>query len=184
MRKFPCNFGKPYLWGMKFIHTIIFGVLMAQAAVAQQPPAVSKTAFPDSALLQPLFALDGQETTAGSVLEANKGQTVLLYIWATWCPDCLKGFPELYAFQQANPDVRTVYFSLDREEQQWRDGIQKFNLKGEHYWFKTGWKNAFTNAIDLNWIPRYLIIAPDGRIAKYYAVKADDPELQKTVNTL
>lgn len=169
---------------MKFIYSIVLSIVVAHWAWGQQPPAVSKTEFPDSALQQPLFGLDGEQTTAGAVLEANKGKTVLLYIWAMWCPDCLKGFPELQTFQKANPDVAVVYFSLDRQEQQWQDGIRKFKLKGEHYWFKTDWKNDFTNAIDLNWIPRYLIIAPDGQIAKYYAVKADDPALQEAVDAL
>lgn len=169
---------------MKFIHIFICCVFFAQFAFGQEAPAVSKTAFSEAALQQPLFTLDGQQTTAGSVLAANNGKTVLLYIWATWCPDCLKGFPELYAFQKANPDVHVVYFSLDREEQRWQDGVRKFKLEGEHYWFKTDWKNDFTTAIDLNWIPRYLIIAPDGKIAKYYAVKANDPALQEAVDAL
>lgn len=169
---------------MKLIHIFICCVCFAQFAFGQEAPAVSKTAFPEAALQQALFSLDGQQTTAGSVLAANKGKTILLYIWATWCPDCLKGFPELYAFQKANPDVETVYFSLDREEEQWQDGVRKFKLEGEHYWFKTDRKNDFTNAIDLNWIPRYLIIAPDGKIAKYYAVKANDPALQEAVDAL
>lgn len=169
---------------MKILQTIIFSLIIVQLAFAQEAPAISKTAFTKEALLQPLYGLDGDETSAGDILAAHQGKTVLLYIWAMWCPDCLKGFPELYAFQEANPDVPVVYFSLDREEQQWKNGIEKFKLSGVHYWFKTGWKNDFTNAIDLNWIPRYLIIAPDGSIAHYYSVKADDPALQQAVDAL
>jgi len=169
---------------MKANILILLGVILAHVATAQKAPAVSKTAFPDSALRQPLYALDGQQKTAGEILAAHKGKTVLLYIWAAWCPDCLKGFPELYALQKANPDLHTVYFSLDRQEEQWKNGIEKFKLQGEHYWFKTEWKNNFTNAIDLNWIPRYLIIGPDGHIKHYYAVKADDPALQEAIDAL
>ncbi|MFC3199833.1 TlpA family protein disulfide reductase [Parapedobacter deserti] len=169
---------------MRLFSAILFVACFVQFACGQEAPAVSKTEFTATALKQPLFALGGQQTTAKSVLEGNKRKTVLLYIWATWCPDCIDGFPALYAFQQANPDVHTVYFSLDREEQQWREGVEKFKLEGEHYWFKTGWKNDFTTAIDLNWIPRYLIISPDGKIARYYSVKADDPALQQAVDAL
>lgn len=165
-------------------YILLFSVLVAHMALAQQAPAVLKTEFTGAALQQPLFDLDGEQTAAGEILETYRGKTVLLYIWAMWCPDCLKGFPELKAFQAANPDVPVVYFSLDREEQRWKDGIKKFDLKGVHYWFKTDWKNDFTNAIDLNWIPRYLIIGPEGGIAHYYAVKADDPALQEAVDRL
>ena len=166
---------------MKVNFLLLLGVFFAQLSMAQEAPAVSKSVFPEAALKQVLYSLDGQQKAAGEILAANNGKTVLLYIWASWCPDCIKGFPELYALQKANPDLHTVYFSLDRQEQQWKDGIEKFHLKGEHYWFKTDWKNDFTNAIDLNWIPRYLIISPDGHIAKYYAIKASDPALQEAI---
>ena len=169
---------------MKNIVAIILGLFVSQLAFGQKAPEVMKTAFPDSALTQPLFDMEGLQTTTGAVLEAPKGKTVLLYIWAMWCPDCLEGFPALQAFQATNPDVEVVYFSLDREEQRWKDGIEKFQLTGDHYWFKTGWKNAFTNSIDLNWIPRYLIVDPQGGIATYYAVDASDPALQAAVDAL
>ncbi len=169
---------------MKMIYTTILAFFFANLAFGQQAPPTSKTTFPTTALEQPLFDLEDNQTTTGTVLEAHRGKTILLYIWAMWCPDCLEGFPELQAFQAANPDVPVVYFSLDREEKQWKDGIDKFKLEGDHYWFKTGWKNQFTDAIDLNWIPRYLVIDPDGGIATYYAVKADDPALQQAVDAL
>jgi len=73
---------------------------------------------------------------------------------------------------------------LDREEQRWIDGIAKYKLEGEHYWFKTGWKNAFTNYIDLNWIPRYMVIDLTGKIVMYYAITADDPEIQQTIDAI
>src|SRR3546814_18470834 len=113
---------------------LLLTILVAHVAVAQQAPAALKTEFTAEALQQPLFAPDGQQTPAGDVLEAYKGQTVLLYIWAKWCPDCLKGFPELKAFQAANPDVQVEYFSWDREEQRWKAGVRKFEPEGEPYW--------------------------------------------------
>lgn len=168
---------------MKTIQLFLLNLFAVITVVmGQEAPAVFKTVFADSSLTQSLFAPDGKQTTVGQVLEANRGKTVLLYVWATWCPDCIKGFPALYALQEANPDVHFLFLSLDREEQRWIDGLAKYQLKGEHYWFKTGWKNAFTNYIDLNWIPRYMVIDPKGKIAKYYAVKADDPAIQQAID--
>ena len=164
-----------------FIVTFLSTVTLVRG---QEAPAVSKTIFADSALAQPLFATDGSQTTVKQVLQANRGKTVLLYVWASWCPDCLKGFPALFELQKANPEVPVLFLSLDREEQRWIDGIAKHQLKGEHYWFKSGWKNAFTNYIDLNWIPRYMVIDPEGNIAKYYAVDAGDPAIQQAIDAL
>src|SRR3546814_11195094 len=111
---------------------LLLTILVAHVAVAQQAPAALKTEFTAEALQQPLFAPDGQQTTAGDVLEAYKGQTVLLYIWAMWCPDCLTGFPELKEFQAAHPDVPVVSFSLVGEEQRWKDGLEKLELDREN----------------------------------------------------
>ncbi|WP_262245065.1 TlpA family protein disulfide reductase [Parapedobacter soli] len=163
---------------------LFFTLLATHVAWAQKTPDVLKTEFTAEALQQPLLLPDGKQTTAGEVLGTYKGQTVMLYIWAAWCPDCLRGFPELKAFQAANPEVPVVYFSRDRTEKQWKDAIGKFDLQGDHYWFGSDAKNGFTAAIDLNWIPRYMIIDPNGGIAHYYAIHADDPALQQAVDKL
>lgn len=167
---------------MKRICIALITILTAHVALAQQAPEVLKTAFPETGLHESLVTPDGRETTTGDVLEAYKGKTFMLYVWAGWCPDCLKGFPELKAFQAANPDVPVVYFSRDRTEKQWRETMEKFDLQGDHYWFGSDKKNDFYTAIDLNWIPRYMIVAPDGSIAHYYAIHADDPALQEAVD--
>src|SRR5690606_8764577 len=107
-----CYAKKPYLCSMKINFLMLLSVFLVHVSMGQEAPATSKTDFSEAALQQSLFGLDGQQKTAGEILAANKGKTVLLYIWATWCPDCIKGFPELYALQKSNPDLHTLYFSL------------------------------------------------------------------------
>ena len=45
-------------------------------------------------------------------------------------------------------------------------------------------KNRFNNYIDLNWVPRFIVISQEGGIAKYYAISPDDPELELTIDRL
>lgn len=148
-------------------------------AFGQKLPETIKTEFDDQALSQVILTTEGDETTVGEILKAHEGDVVFLYLWATWCPDCIIGFPELKKVQKKYPEAKFVFFSLDRpgKEAIWKEGIQKYELEGEHYWFNTDWKNDFTNFIDLNWIPRYMIIGKDGKIAHYYAIHADSPEM-------
>ena len=54
----------------------------------------------------------------------------------------------------------------------------------ENYWFASGWKNDFNNYIDLNWIPRYMVIDQKSDIAKYYAISPEDPKIQATIDKL
>lgn len=54
---------------------------------------------------------DGQPTT----LSAFRGKTVLVNLWATWCPPCLKEMPALDALQSAlgGSDFAVVAVNID-----------------------------------------------------------------------
>ncbi|SMC32301.1 TlpA family protein disulfide reductase [Moheibacter sediminis] len=150
---------------------------------AQEVPTEMKTEFDATSLGQALQDLEGNKTTVGEVLGKYKGKTVFLDLWASWCPDCIKGLPKLKEVQAQYPDVVYLFLSLDRvgKEDAWKTAIDKYEIKGEHYWFNAEWKNAFTIYIGINWIPRYMLIDKEGKIAHYYAIHADDPQMMETL---
>jgi len=87
--------------------------------------------------------------------------------------------------KENNPEIEFVYFSLDRSHEQWKKGLEKYNIADqENYWFDEGWKNNFNNYIDLNWVPRFMVIDQNGAIANYYSINPKDPKLHKTLNSL
>jgi thiol-disulfide isomerase/thioredoxin len=63
---------------------------------------------PSEAFLGP----DGAQTT----LAAYRGEVVLVNLWATWCPPCVKEMPTLAALQRdfAGQKFRVVAISVDR----------------------------------------------------------------------
>lgn len=152
---------------------------------AQDVPEVLKTTFTPEVLQQKITATNGNKTTVAAILKEHQGKVLVIDFWASWCGDCIKALPGTHELKDKNPDVDFVYFSLDRAEDKWKKGIEKFNIEsGENYWFDQGWKNTFNNYIDLNWIPRFLIVDQKGKIAKYYAITPDDPAIQKTIDSL
>jgi len=52
---------------------------------------------------------------APMTLSAFRGQTLLVNLWATWCPPCLKEMPSLDALQAAlgSPDFAVVAVNID-----------------------------------------------------------------------
>lgn len=166
---------------MKSSVLVLLISLFVVNAYSQEAPTEVKTEFDEVSLNQPIFDRDGNQVTVGEVFEKYKGRTVLLDVWASWCPDCIKGLPKLKEVQAQYPDVVYLFFSLDRigKEEAWKNAIEKYDIKGEHYWFNTEWKNDFTNYIGINWIPRYMLIDKEGRIIHYYAVHADDPQMME-----
>ena len=164
---------------------IVLSFLFANFTIAQEVPKVLKTTFSKEALAQKVTNVSGKTITISKILEEHKGKILVLDLWASWCRDCLNAMPKAKELEEKNPDVNFVFLSLDRNLDAWKKGLEKHEMTSkENYWFSEGWKNNFNNYIDLNWIPRYLIINQKSGIAKYYAITPDDPEIQKTIDEL
>lgn len=152
---------------------------------AQEAPKILKTKFSPEALSQKITNIDGKKVDISEIFKKHSGQIILIDFWASWCKDCIQAISGIKALKEKNPDVDFIYFSLDRSEEKWRSGLKKFEIENsENYWFDEGWQNRFNKYIDLNWIPRFMVINQRGGIAQYYAIVPDDPEIQKTIDAL
>ena len=142
-----------------------------------------KNTFGEKALADKLVDVQGDTATFASVLEAHKGKTILIDMWATWCADCIKGMPDVHKLMQEYTTVDFVFISLDKSEGRWKRGIKKYELEqGDHYWATKGWKSDLFDDIELDWIPRYMVIGPDGKIKLFRAIKASDKNIRKHLN--
>lgn len=166
------------IFAAALLSTSVFGF-------SQDAPKVNKTAFTKDVLEQKITSTDGKKLSVAEILDRHKGKIVVIDFWASWCQDCLKALPQTVELKKDNPGVDFIYFSLDRSLQQWKNGIEKHDAAAnENYWFDEGWKNKFNTYVDLNWIPRFLVIDQTGAIAKYYSVSPADPELLTTLKNL
>lgn len=139
------------------------------------------TQFSEEALNDTFITLEENNTTFKDILSTHKGKTILIDLWATWCKDCIVGMPKIKALQNEFKDVVFVFLSLDKNEKAWKRGIKKYNLTGEHYFIQSGWDGVFCDFINLNWIPRYMVINKAGNIELFKAVKADDDKLIQAI---
>jgi len=122
-----------------------------------------KTEFSQEALSEYLLATDGSQVAFQDIINKHKGKTVVIEVWASWCGDCIKAMPKIKELQANNPDVDYLFIAMDRTVENWKIGILKHELKGEHYMANDQMKGVFGKAIDLNWIPRYIIIDKTGK---------------------
>ncbi len=134
--------------------------------------------FPKKALNDTFLTLEGEELPFSKILNRYKGKTILIDVWAGWCKDCVGGLPKVKKLQDKYKDVIFVFLSLDKTPQSWKNAIQTLDIKGEHYYIQSGWKGAFCSGIELDWIPRYMIVNPEGKITLYKAITADDKNLK------
>jgi thiol-disulfide isomerase/thioredoxin len=139
------------------------------------------TAFSSKALNDVFVTLGSDSIQFKKILKKHKGKKILIDVWASWCKDCIVSLPKLKQLQNEYTDVVFVFLSLDKGTESWRRGIEKFKLKGEHYFMQSGWNGNFGDFLRLNWIPRYLVVNEKGTITLFKATKATDTKITEAL---
>jgi thiol-disulfide isomerase/thioredoxin len=160
----------------KLLAVLALGLFSCTAQTNQEISAKAKA--------EKMTALDGKVITFGDVLERHKGKTVLIEVWASWCGDCVKAMPKLKETQAQFPDVDYVFISMDKTDEKWVQGIEKHELKGDHYWVPEGMKGSFGQSINLDWIPRYIIVDAQGKTVTFRAIETDFDAINATLKSL
>jgi thiol-disulfide isomerase/thioredoxin len=164
---------------MKKIATL-FGIVLTTISCSN----AQEKQFSDKALQGKLTTTEGKVVSFESILQENKGKNLVIEVWASWCGDCIKAMPKLKELQANNPDVTYVFISADKAMDKWKEGIAKHQLAGNHYWIddKDGMKGSFGKSIDLDWIPRYIVVDKTGKVVLYRAIETDFDKINNTLN--
>lgn len=157
-----------------FVLSIVFCFSMLSCVAQEQPPKFSKEALNDY-----FETLDGESIKFKDILKQYKGKTVVIDVWASWCSDCIKGMPKVHDLQAQYPDVTYLFLSLDKTKEAWKKGIEKYKVNGEQYFMQSGWKGPFGTFIQLDWIPRYMVVDKTGNIKLFKAIEADDQRIKE-----
>jgi len=143
-----------------------------------------KKTFSNEALAEKLLHTDGSQIAFGDILKKYKGKTLVIEVWASWCGDCVKAMPKLKELQSNNPDVSYLFISMDKTADKWKEGIEKHQIQGDHYMALDQMKGVFGKAIDLDWIPRYIIVDKNSKIVLYRAIETDFEKINSTLKSL
>ena len=143
-----------------------------------------KKEFSKESLSEKLITTDNSEISFEGILKKHVGKVTVIEVWASWCSDCVKAMPKVKEMQANNPNVDYVFISMDKAFDKWQAGIEKHELKGDHYWATDGMKGSFGKSIDVDWIPRYIIIDKKGKIVIYRAIETDFDKINETLKNL
>ena len=142
-----------------------------------------KNNFSKEVLSEKLLAVDGSQIPFKDILKNYKGKTLVIEVWASWCGDCVKAMPKVKELQASNPDVSYLFISADKTADKWKIGIEKHELKGDHYMMNDGMKGAFGKAIEQDWIPRYINVYKTGKIVLYRAIETHIDKINETLKS-
>ncbi|MFT5257747.1 MAG: thiol-disulfide isomerase/thioredoxin [Arenicella sp.] len=140
------------------------------------------TQFSELALKDTVHSINNTSFSIEEMLQKYKGKKVLIDVWASWCGDCIKGLPSVRNLQKEFPEVVFLFLSVDKSKNAWKNGIERFQIKGTHYNLPKGMKSGdFVDFINLGWIPRYMVIDEQGKITLFKATKASDSSLAEAL---
>lgn len=173
------------------------GVLLFFAVIALSIPLLRNVAVPQRTMAvtganaanltaQPapdfaLAALDGSQIRLADL----KGQVVLVNIWATWCPPCVREIPRLERTYQQYRDQGFVLLGVNTTYQDDRAKVVTFARdQGISYPVLFDMDGKVGRAYASSLMPSSFLIDRDGKIALVRVGEVDEAQLQEQVAAL
>ena len=133
-----------------------------------------QTAVGEKVLDLPLFDTNKKANRLVNIIP--KGKYVLVDFWASWCGICRSAIPDIKAIAKKYPNIAIVSVSDDRKDDQWKNAMVKENMPWKQYCLTADGGKQLLEKYLITGVPFYLIVDPQGRIAKVpqYASDIDD----------
>lgn len=138
-------------------------------------------------MVSPLF--DYENHKGGNTKLADlKGKYVYIDVWATWCGPCRAEIPSLKKVEEKyhgkNIEFVSISVDVDKDHDKWKKFVDEKQLGGMQLFADKNWMSDFIRSFEINSIPRFILIDPNGKVVKSDAARPSNPELQKQLDAL
>ena len=121
-------------------------------------------------------------------LESLKGKYVYIDVWATWCGPCRAEIPHLKKVEAAYHEKNIEFVSISivkmKDHEKWTKFVTEKELGGIQLFADNDWNSQFVKDYQINGIPRFILVGPNGEIVSADAPRPSSPELVKTLDSL
>jgi thiol-disulfide isomerase/thioredoxin len=115
-------------------------------------------------------------------LDDLKGKYTYIDVWATWCGPCIREIPALKKVEADyhNKNIQFVSVSIDKEKdfETWKTMVNEKELGGVQLFADNDWNSKFVKDYEIQGIPRFILIDPNGNIVSSNAPRPSDPALR------
>lgn len=118
-------------------------------------------------------------------LSQYRGKYIIIDFWASWCGPCKTIRP---IFDRRRNDykyynnLQFISISLDENKEKWMNYLKTSPSKIPQYWLPTA--KEFGHKYNLNYIPRFIIINPEGKIYNFNAPLPDEDNFVEILDEL
>lgn len=111
---------------------------------------------------------------------------IYIDVWATWCQPCKDEFPALKELKKEFADDNIVFLQIScdtgRYKQWWQQNVKQYELT-EPQWALSA-ADGFMNGFQVTYIPRFILIGPDGKIIDERMTPPSDPQTRVRLREL
>ncbi|TDQ79110.1 thiol-disulfide isomerase/thioredoxin [Sphingobacterium yanglingense] len=123
-----------------------------------------------------------------SKLSDLRGKYVYIDVWATWCGPCKMEIPHLIKLEKElhGKNITFVSLSLDdqKDKQKWKDYVAEKQLGGVQVISDKAFDTDFVQLYNINAIPRFILLDPEGNVVSPNANRPSDPKLKEELLSL
>ncbi len=121
-------------------------------------------------------------------LKSLRGKFVYIDVWATWCSPCKAEIPHLKKVEDDYHDKNIAFVSISVDKQKdwdkWEQYVKEHNMKGIQLVADKAAESDFIKKMNINSIPRFILIDPSGKIISANALRPSNQELRDLLNKL
>ena len=114
-------------------------------------------------------------------LKSLRGKYVILDFWGSWCPWCIKGFPEMKNYyEKYKGKFEILGIDCNDTEDKWKAAVEEYELPWLHVYNPSD--SEVLEQYAIQGFPTKIIVGPDGKIVK--TIIGEDPAFYTLLDEL
>ena len=134
-----------------------------------------------------ILLTNGSILSFSDVIKKYQGRFIYIDFWASWCSPCVDEMPASSALAEKliGKDVVFLYFSLDKNKNNWESAVKKLKLKPENNALLIGnFNSELAKRFKISSIPHYILIGKDGKVLNSNEARPSEAKLLLKINNL